>query len=858
MANPEEMPDSDADDEVHDLPADDHGVQELEDGSAIVTMDEEKEDAEVAENEDFYRNLASDFDTITLETLSTDLLKSIEIDKQSRAKRVKEYEDALKRTGLGKEAPGGESFEGASTVVHPILIESAIDYGSRVVSELLPPEGPVKVYTPGEITKERADKAKRKAAHMNWQFRTQMKEFKSELERLAPQEALSGVAYLRLVYDSYRKRPIPIFISLDHIYLPYSAGNLYTAERVTWAENITQLEFEKRIRDEIYLEVTDKSPPSQAPDKTKVEEANEKIEGKTDTSMNEDGVRCVFLTQAYAELEDDENPDERPVPYLISIDQTSRQVVSIVRNWEQDDETFEPMQWIVEWPFIPWMGAYPIGLNQVMAGIPGAVTGALRALLDSAHINNLPTLLRLKGTNTPGQSQELNVTSITEIQGGVSGDDIRKLMMAVPYNPPSTVLFQLMGAMVEAGKGIVRTTFENLAEQAPDMPAMLGMALIEQGMKVMGAIHLRQWTAMDNVISILHRINRLYITDEEIIDETGTRLAFRSDYQGPLDCIPTADPQVFSDAQRFAQINTISQRAQGNPLYDQRKVEELILDRTRIPNAKDLLVPKAEPTEMNQVNENMAMALGRPVSAFPEQDHLGHIQVMVDFMESPLFGSSSLFAYPFLSAALEHLKQHMLFWYVSEFYTIVTETSGQDLGKMMKDAGVETKQEIDKTLAAASSHVIEASTSVFQKLPDVITRAQQLIEKYAPKMPPDPTGSVATAQIMAGVKREEIQARTQDTTQKVAVQREGQQIKALADKQKEEIKTQQAQQAEVSEHERVAMKETSQNARTDKELATKEHINKEDNLTALTIAAADNESGDRSNVSTGTGINPSP
>jgi hypothetical protein len=842
-ANPSEIMNTDDDQDE----SQDDDIEEMDDGSAVVTLHDEKEqEQQVAETEDFYQNLAGGYQLHILETLASDLLKKIENDKESRKKRIKEYEDALKRTGLTKEEPGGANFTGASTVVHPILIEATIDYASRAVAELIPPEGPVRVYTPGEVTKARAEKAKRKAAHMNWQFKTQMKSFKPELEQLLPQEALAGGAYMRLVYDSFRKKPIPTFIPMDNIFLPYAASNLYTAERVTWAEDIVQSEFEKRINEGMYIEIIDTTAPSQAPEKSKAEEQNDKIEGKTPDTTNEDGVRRVFLTQACVEIEDEKNPEKKFAPYLISIDETSRKVVSLVRNWEEDDEQFETMQWIVEWPFIPWRGAYPIGLNQVMAGIPAAVTGALRAVLDSAHINNLPTLIRLKGSNTTGQSEELNITQVTEIQGGVSGDDIRKLIMAVPYNQPSTVLVQLLGLMVEAGKGIVRTTFENLADQNPDMPAMLGLALIEQGMKVMSAIHLRQWTAMDNVISVLHRINRLYITDEEILDETGVRLAFRSDYEGPLDCVPTADPQVFSDAQRFAQINVVAQRSQNNPLYDQRKVEEMILERTKIPNAKDLLIPKLDPKPMNAVNENLALALGRPVAAFPEQDHLGHIQTLLDFMQSPLWGFSHLFAAIFLPPALEHLKQHLGYWYVNEFYEEVSKEAGMDVGDMMKDADPELRTELDKTLAAASSkHVIPISQSLFGKIPQIVEQAYAMIQKYTPPPPADPTGSIAAANIQAGVKREAIQAETADTDKKIAAEQQTNQTELAVEKMREANKAQQAQQGEDAD-----------SARAELQAATKEKVNKEDNLTALTIAGAENEEGRRSHLSTGTGINP--
>lgn len=848
MAGPEDDADGaeidteQAEDSIEEFDPGREDVIDTDDGGAIVTLDDGEEDAE--DNREFYENIIDLFDNNLLETMSTDLLDKIELDKKSREKRIDQYTDALKRTGLGDDAPGGAGFQGASRVIHPILIEGVIDYSSRAVAELMPPDGPVKMYIPGEVTKERAKKAERKSKHMNWQFRTQMKEFKTELEQIQTQEALGGVAYLRLVWDAEKKRPIPRFIPVDEIFLPYACSSFYTAERMTWGEPITQLEFERRVKSGIYRNPDGESATinvtSQAPEKSKAAQANEKIEGKEEDPQNVDGQRIAYLSQVLVEMEGDPKaPKERAVPYLISLDAVSRRIVSVVRNWEEDDKNFETMFWVIEFPFIPWRGAYPIGLNQVMAGIPAAVTGALRALMDSAHVNNLPSLVKIKGVNVVGQTQNVNIGQISEIEGGIAGGDIRQLLMAIPYNPPSATLYSLMGMLVETGKGVVRTTLDNLAEYNNQMPATTAMALIEQGMKVMSAIHLRQWTAMDNTINVLHRINRLYATDEDIMDDTGTLLAHASDYEGPLDCIPTADPQVFSDAQRFAQIQLIATRSQGNPLYDQRKVEEAILERTRFPNAKDLLVPENKPKYMNAVNENVALTLGRPVAAFPDQDHLAHLQILLDFMLSPIFGQLMIIAPTFLPPALEHLKEHLVYWYVTNAYevanAVVKEEGDKELSDLIDSKDPEAMQEVDRLMAVATKdNTIPAAQKQFGQIPGIVQKVQQLLQSLMPPTITDP------AQASLKIAQERNAADLQKTNL-IQDRTDGR------ERMKADVKAQSE-----------AMKEQGDTQRNAAQLATKEQTNKEDNLTALTIAGSEIEAGHNSALETGTGINPSP
>jgi hypothetical protein len=306
----------------------------------------------------------------------------------------------------------------------------------------------------------------------------------------------------------------------------------------------------------------------------------------------------------------------------------------------------------------------------MIGGLSGAATGALRALLDSAHIQNIPTLLKLKG-GPGGQTLNLQPTEVAEIEGGALIDDIRKLAMPMPFNPPSAVLFQLLGFLVDAGKGVVQTSFEKLSDANPNMPVGTTMAMIEQGMVVFSSIHSRLHNSMARVFKILHRINSAYLTDE-VLEGYEAGLEVRpEDFDGPLDVIPVSDPAIFSETQRFAQVQALMQRAAMMPgMYDQRKVEEMFLRAMKIPE-NDVLQPDLGKDDIDPVSENVAAAMGRPVFVLPKQDHIAHLKTHVAFLKSPLFGMNPAITKTYLYPIAQHLRDHLLNYYLVEAHEAV-------------------------------------------------------------------------------------------------------------------------------------------------------------------------------------------
>jgi hypothetical protein len=800
-------------------------VEDTEDGGAIIRLENSNDEQRHLEH---FANIVEEVDQAALADIVSDLLDKIERDKEAREKRDKLYEEGLRRTGLGDDAPGGAQFSGANKVVHPMLVEACVDFSARFMKEVFPSNGPVKSKIYGNPDKDKVEKAERKAAFMNWQTTQQMPEFRSELEQLSTQLPLGGGQYMKFMWNSQHRRPQAEFVPIDDIYLPFAATNFYTAERKTHVQYITKMEYLKRVKAGMYIDVDLGYPDD--PEFSKASVANDKIEGRKSTSYNEDGLRTIFEIYTYLDIE-----DEELCPYILSVDKSTGKALALYRNWEPDDVRRQELDWIVEFPFVPWRGAYPIGLTHMIGGLSGAATGALRALLDSAHIQNMPTLLKLKG-GPGGQTINLQPTEVVEMEGGALVDDVRKLAMPMPFNPPSSVLFQLLSFLVDAGKGVVQTSFEKLSDQNPNQPVGTTMALIEQGMVVFSSIHARLHNSMARCFKILHRINSAYLTEEDVEAQIEGLAIDPSDFDGPLDVVPVSDPAIFSETQRFAQVQAVMQRASMVPqLYDPRKVEELFLRTLKIP-VDEVLVPVEQNENMDPVSENVAAAMGRPVYVLPQQDHLAHIMAHMAFLKSPLFGGNPAIAKTFIYPISVHLRDHLLNYYLTEAHNAVDMAQKQNL---IPD---EASDQV-KVIVQVQQFIEQQLGGMAQEIGAIDQAAQQ----FAPQPPMPPDSSMQVAQIGAQVQQMAIQQRAQADQQRLTMQAQLEQAK-LQDNQLARMEKLQAEQA----------KEAAENQRKAAEIAARERMNTADNETAKLLAAAEMATGEKVSVSTGTGINPNP
>ena len=697
-------------------------VEELEDGSAIVRESQFKGPSD---DEDFYSNLAEEMNDLDLSVLASKYLDLFEKDKEDRKERDKQYEDGLRRTGLGNDAPGGANFQGASRVVHPVMAEACVDFAARAIKELFPPDGPTRTKIIGEVTPEKTDRAERKRDYMNWQLTEQIEEYRDEQEQMFTQLPMGGSQYMKLWYDEQKRRPCAEFVPIDNILLPFAASNFYTAQRATEMQDITEYEFKARVNRGLYRDV-ELIRATMDPEPTAPEKANEKIEGKK-RGENVDGLRRVYHCYTWLELEEDSRTKGELAPYVLMIDELDLNVVGLYRNWEEGDETRAKLDWIVEFKFIPWRGAYAIGLPHLIGGLSAALTGALRALLDTAHINNAATMVKLKGAKVSGQSDQIEVTEVKEIEAAPGVDDIRKVAMPLPFNPPSPVLMQLLGWLTEAAKGVITTSEEKIADVTSQAPVGTTLAMIEQGAVVFSAIHARLHESQKRLLMILGRINRWYLDDQQKGDVVADLEISRDDFERNSDVIPVSDPHIFSESQRMAQTQLVISLMDKYPqLFDPAAVLTRVLKQAKVPNVNELMPAAAKPIEAAASDENAAMALGKPAFAYPRQDHLAHLQAHLDFATDPMFGSNPMFAQKFIPQVIEHCKQHMMLWYTNQVTKYATTGTSIDLSKY---ADIDTPKEIDRTVAVASQHVKMDSTQVFEKVMPVLQQLSQMLQQ---------------------------------------------------------------------------------------------------------------------------------
>lgn len=773
-----DVPHEDKIDEMH--------VVEQEDGSAVIT---DSPEAEEREHEDFMENLAETLEESLLGRIGDELKQAVLRDKAAREQRDKDYAEGLKRTGLGGQAPGGAEFSGASRAVHPVLMEACIDFSARAMKELFPAKGPVKTHIIGKQTDEKLRRAERKKTYMNWQLTSQISEYRPELERLLTQLPLGGSQYLKFNQDDDLERPRAEFVPIDDIFLPYACSDFYSTPRLTHVQHLTREEFERRVALGMYRDVASSEASGIIPEQSAAAVVSDRIEGRDDEAYNEDGLRDVFEIQVNLDLEGEDplGRKGRRAPYVVTVDDNSGRVLSIYRNWDEDDDKFKKLHWIVEWPMFPWRGAYAVGLGQAIGSLAGSATGALRALLDAAHIQNFPAALKLKGSRVSSQRVELQATGLTDIEGPTAVDDIRKLVMPLPFPGPSTVLFELMKFCVDAAKGLISTADEKIAEQSQNAPVGTTLALIEQGSITFSSVHARLHDAQRRCLEILHRLDKTYLEDEETVEELGELVVYRTDFQGPMDVQPVSDPNIFSDSQRYAQ-NQAAIQLKG--MFPNALKDNVLVERTlrllNVPDYEELLNVPAEPEHMDPVTENItARDPLKQIKVFDDNDDIEHLKTHIPFMTSPIFCANPLMANPALGVLIKHCSDHLAALYRKHAEAAVA--AAQKIGLAM---GAPDEDETDTT-----SGVLLAEQELAQRvgpLMDHLQKAMEMAKQFAPPPPPDPSTAVAqiTAQTQQAIAQAREQGETQRTQMETAAKQAIEQLKQQAETQREQQRSQ--------------------------------------------------------------------
>lgn len=707
-------------------------LTELEDGSVLVEgLDEEPQEIDT----NFSANLAETLDAFTLNTIASDLIELIDRDKKAREKRDELQEEGIRRTGLGDDAPGGADFSGATRVVHPILAEGCVDFSARGIKELFPANGPVKTRINGQTNEASLDKARRKRDFLNFYLTNRMPEYRSEKEILLTQLPLGGSQYEKYWFDGGRIRME--FVPIDKVYLPYSANSFYTTPRLTHVRERTQDQIEGDVKSKFYKDVF--SVLSDNLEESASQEATNKVEGKEETGYNEDGIRVIYEVTCHWKVE-----GEDTLPYVIHIDEPTGKIAAIYRNWREGDESHAQLEWWVEDKFIPWRGAYGIGLPHLIGGLSASLTGALRALLDSAHINNAPTAIKLKGGKVSGQTASLEMTSVTEIEAPPGVNDIRQVMMPVPFNPPSGVLFNLLDWITNQAKGVVATAEERIADTGNNLPVGTALALIEQGSQVFSSIHSRLHDAQRRALKIICRLISDY-PDHALADMAKYNLT-PQDFIESDDIEPVSDPNIFSETQRYAQMQSAlqlsAQDAQDPSIpWNKLALRRRMLELLRIDGIDELLPKPQMPLTTDPISENVAVMSGQQIKPVLQQDHQAHVQAHLLFILQPMIAQGPVPGQN-LSLLVAHINEHMLM-----AYQHVAMSAQLQIQAMQPELSPD--QLALMAAMKATDSMAQWQTQVAQEL----QQAQQIVQSKMPPPPVDPAIQKTFEAAMAEIDR---------------------------------------------------------------------------------------------------------
>jgi hypothetical protein len=733
----------------------DDSVEMQEDGSAVIKL--EGSLTEVSEPTEFFSNLADGVvDHVLLNRRALKFIEMIERDMQARKERDDQYAEGIKRTGMGGEAPGGADFEGASKVVHPVLAEGCIDFSAKAMKEIFPPSGPCRTKIIGKSTPEKLDKAERKRQYMNWQLTEQIAEYRGQTKKTLTQLPLGGSQYKNWWYDKELGRSCVEFVPIDYVILPAGAQDFYSAQRITHIQDITEQTYLRRVDSGFYRDA-DNMQSSTIPDPTASQKASEKVEGVRPDPYNQDGLRRVYVVNsAFDAFDEDDLTHGDPAPYIWHIDNTTHQVLALYRNWDPEDDRQERLHWLVDYTFIHWRGPQGVGLLHLIGSLAGAITGGIRSVLDNALVQNSLSGVKLKGGKTSGTTEQPAVGEVVELEGPTAGtvDDIRKLFMAYPFNPTSPVLYNVVQWLVDQARGVVSVASEKLADGKTDMPVGSTLALIEQGSSIFSDIHSGLHHSQAQELKILHRLNKWYIEDRETIAELGDLVVEREDFQGPCDIIPVSDPLIFSETQRYAQVQAMHALA-GNPVFADKIQIDNLLERTvdllHIPDPDKLIKVQPQPEDLDPVSENQVVAMGeQPIKAFAFQDHMAHLLVHLHFITSPMFGANPLIGPKFVPQLLNHCVEHMILQYVN--HSVAAAASGEVAGMQA--------QSPDDRFAVTMPAVDYMMSNNFQQLGAMFQKAIQLAQQYQQQLsqpPMDPTSSVNLKIGMAEVERKKAQ-----------------------------------------------------------------------------------------------------
>ena len=636
-------------------PADDLQVEAI--GDEVLIGDPELDNVK-EEDTNFGANLAEDMPAKELVNKASELIRYYDNDREARSDWEERYKKGLQTLdpdGGLDESEEERASRGLSTIVHPMIAEAATQFNARAIAELYPSGGPVKAVIIGDPNEELEEQARRVREFMNYQITQEMPEYFPDLDQMLFHLPLVGQTFKKIWWDSNLERQCSQFVKAEDFVVAPESKDIQTSPRYTHVIRMPKNDYNRYVESGYYLPSDDKGGDID-PSGDIVGEV-EGVDQYGDEAQDE--VMTLLEMHVYENFEDEDA--EVAIPYVVTIDYDNENVVSIRRNWHEDDERKVRREWFVSYKFLPGLGFYGFGLYHLIGGLGKAATGSLRALLDSAAFANMQGGFKLRGRVSGGEMQ-VNPGEFVDLDATV--DDVNKAIMPLPFKEPSGSLFQLLGFIVDAGQRFASTADLNVGDVNPNAPVGSTVALIEQGSKSFSAIHKRLHYSQGQEFKLISSLNAENLPDQFTFSLIGgSSEIFAADFNDRIDVLPVSDPNIFSTAQRIAQAQSVLQMAQSAPeMHDMYEAYKRMYEAIRIPNIDEILLKPEDAPRLDPIDENVATMYGKPIKAFPEQDHDSHIAVHMQFIQDPsLAGNPGAKAMqPILVA---HIAEHVALLY---------------------------------------------------------------------------------------------------------------------------------------------------------------------------------------------------
>ena len=718
----------------------------------------------------FDANLAEEMDEGELGKLASELMGLVDADIASRKDWTDAYVKGLEVLGM-KYEERTEPWNGACGVFSTVLTEAAIRFQSETITETFPAAGPVKTEIIGAIDRLKEEAAERVRDDMNYRLTEEMPEYRPEHERMLFNLGLAGAAFKKVYYDPGLKRQTAIFLPAEDVIIPYGSSGARTAERVTHLMRKTKNDIKKLQVAGFYRDVDMGDPVSIYNDveKKKAEEQGYSI-------TDDDRYQLAEIQVDYV-MPGDETEDEIAVPYIITIDRGTDEVLAIYRNWNEDDSTYAKRQHLVQYDYIPGFGAYGMGLIHIIGGYARAGTSLIRQLVDAGTLANLPGGLKSRGLRVKGDDTPIAPGEFRDVD--IPSGSIKDNIMTLPYKEPSQVLLALLNQITEEGRRLGSIADMKMSDMSAQAPVGTTLALLERQLKIMGAVQARVHNSMKEEFKLLKSIIRDNMPEDYDYEPVGgDRTAKREDYD-IVEVIPVSDPNSSTMAQRIMQYQAVMQLAQQAPqIYNLPVLHRQMIEVLGVKNAEKLVPVDDDQKPRDPISENMAFLNGEPTKAFIYQDHDAHIAVHSTFMQDPMIAQQmgqNPMAQQMMGAIQSHIAEHLAFLYRKK----IEEQLGVALPAPNEELPEETEVQLSQLVAQASAQLLQQNMSMAQQ-----QKAQQLQQ--------DPLIQMQQAELQ--IKQQEAQTRAQKTQADIQLAQE----KLKLDAQRMQIDMQKEQQRVAS------------------------------------------------------------